>query len=196
MGCGIYIIENKINSKKYIGSSIEIPVRIMKHKYSLRRNYHDNQYLQNSFNKHGEDNFTFMVLELCEESELINKENHYINLYHSNDLNVGYNLATVNEFRRNNYNVEVKIKNSKHNLNVNNNFKTFKMINLETLVELDFDNLVEAANHIKTNNFSDGKLRNIRQKISQCLRGIKVHNGVENNGAVRKTAYKHKWIIT
>jgi len=64
------------------------------------------------------------------------------------------------------------------------------------LDELEFDNLVETTNYIKLNNFSDGKLSNIRQKNSQCLRGIQVHNGVKNNGAIRKTAYKHKWIIT
>jgi len=114
MGCGIYLIENMVNNKKYVGSSIDTPVRIMKHKYSLRRNYHTNNYLQNSYNKYGEDNFEFSVLILCDENELVDNENYYINKFNSNDLNVGYNLATVNEFRRNNYNEEVKIKNSKH----------------------------------------------------------------------------------
>ena len=195
MGCGIYLIENKTNNKKYVGSSIEINVRIMKHKYSLRRNYHANNYLQNSYNKYGEDNFEFSVLTLCDETELIDKENYYINKFNSNDLTVGYNLATVNEFRRNNYNEEVKIKNSKYNLKVNNNFTRFKCENLETLEVTFFDDLVTAANYLKNNNYSNGKLRNIRQKISQCLRQVKVNNGCENNGAIRRTAYKHKWII-
>jgi group I intron endonuclease len=195
MGCGIYLIENLVNNKKYVGSSIDIPVRMMKHKYSLRRNYHDNNYLQNAYNKYGEDNFKFTVLMLCDEVELVDNENHFINKFKSNDLTFGYNLATVNQFRRNNYNEEVKIKNSKHNLKVNNNFIKFKSINLTTFEELVFDDLVTAANYLKKNNYSDGKLRNIRQKISQCLRGVIVDNGSVNNGAIRRTAYKHKWII-
>jgi len=195
MGCGIYLIENKVNNKKYVGSSIDIPVRIMKHKYSLRKNYHPNDYLQNSYNKYGEDNFVFTVLILCDEVELVDNENFYITKFNSNDLTVGYNLATVNEFRRNNYNEEVKIKNSKHNLKVNNNYIKFKSINLTTYKEMVFDDLVTAANYLKKNDYSDGKLRNIRQKISQCLRGVTVNNGSKNNGAIRRTAYKHKWVI-
>jgi group I intron endonuclease len=89
MGCGIYSIKNIINDKRYIGSSIEVPVRLMKHKYSLRGNYHDNQYLQNSFNKHGEDKFIFKLLENCEEEDLIDRENHYIKVYESNNLSKG-----------------------------------------------------------------------------------------------------------
>lgn len=195
MGCGIYLIENKVNNKKYVGSSIDIPVRIMNHKYSLRKNYHPNDYLQNSYNKYGEDNFVFTVLILCDEVELVDNENFYITKFNSNDLTVGYNLATVNEFRRNNYNEEVKIKNSKHNLKVNNNYIKFKSINLTTYKEMVFDDLVTAANYLKKNDYSDGKLRNIRQKISQCLRGVTVNNGSKNNGAIRRTAYKHKWVI-
>ena len=115
MGCGIYKIENRVNGKIYIGSSIDIPTRLMNHKYMLRLNKHDNEYLQKSYNKHGESNFIFSVLELCNESDLIIKENFYINKFSSNNLNLGYNLATVNDFRRNNFNKEVKIKNSKIN---------------------------------------------------------------------------------
>jgi group I intron endonuclease len=193
MGCGIYLIENKINNKKYVGSSINIKVRLMNHKYYLRKNYHANNYLQNSYNKYGEENFNFKILELCNETELINKENFYIKHYNANDLTQGYNLATVNEFRRNNYNKEVKIKNSKHNLKVNGNFTKFKCINLKNNYHQEFDNLVDAAIYIKENSYSNGKLKYIRQKLSECLRGNKVNNG--SKGAIRKSAYKHKWEI-
>lgn len=193
MGCGIYKIENKINGKVYIGSSIEIHVRLMNHKYMLRANKHDNEYLQKSFNKHGENSFIFDVVELCSIEKLIEKENFYINKLSSNNLKLGYNLATVNEFRRNNFNNEVKVKNSKINLFKNGNFTKFKCINLQTNQEFEFENLVDAANYIVSNGFSKGKLRNIRQKISHCLRNKKVNNGY--NGSIRKTAYSHIWAI-
>lgn len=193
MGCGIYMITNIVNSKIYIGSSININTRIMKHKYMLRRNKHVNQYLQSSFNKHTEESFTFNKVENCEFNELIERENYYINKHNSNNLMYGYNLATVNEFRRNNYNKEVKIKNSKLNLIKNGNFIEFKSINLNTNEEMVFDSLVDAADYLYTNNFSKGKLTNIRQKISYCLRGKKINNGF--NGSIRKTAYNHLWVI-
>lgn len=193
MGCGIYKIINNVNNKLYIGSSMNIKSRFSKHKSLLKNNKHDNDYLQNSFNKYGIDNFSFEVIEFCEVSELIDKENYYINFYKSNNLNLGYNLATVNEFRRNNYNKEVKIKNSKINLLKNGNFTNFKAINLTTNEEIIFDSLVTAADYLANKNFSKGKLSNIRQKISYCLRGKKVNNG--SKGSIRKTAYNHLWVI-
>jgi group I intron endonuclease len=193
MGCGIYRIINKTNNKIYIGSSVNILSRFSKHKSLLKHNKHDNDYLQNSYNKYGLENFLFEIIEFCEVDKLIDKENHYIEFYKSNDLNIGYNLATVNKFRRNNYNKEVKIKNSKFNLIKNGNFTKFKSINLTTNEEIIFDSLVDAADYLFTNNFSKGKLSNIRQKLSYCLRGKKVNNG--SNGSIRKTAYNHLWVI-
>ena len=65
MNCGIYKIENKYDNKIYIGSSVNVDNRKYKHFWMLRKNIHDNNYLQNSYNKFGEENFTFEVLELC-----------------------------------------------------------------------------------------------------------------------------------
>ncbi len=50
MGCGIYKIENILDNKIYVGSSIDISKRLMKHKYHLRGDYHNNNYLQNAYN--------------------------------------------------------------------------------------------------------------------------------------------------
>lgn len=194
MGCGIYKITNIINQKTYIGSSIEIKVRMMKHKYMLKSNTHYNNHLQNSFNEYGENNFEFEIIEECSLDELIVRENYFINKYKSNDFNSGYNLATVNEFRRNNFNEEVKVKNSKLGLESNGNFTEFKCVNLETNNEIIFNSLVDAANYLLSNNYTKGTARNIRQKLSYCLRGKKVNNG--SNGSIRITAYKHKWLIT
>jgi group I intron endonuclease len=187
------MIKNIKNGKIYIGSSINIEKRLMKHKYMLRRDKHVNRYLQSSFNKHTENSFIFEKVEICCFNKLIERENFYISKYNSNNLEFGYNLATVNEFRRNNYNKEVKIKNSKINLIKNGNFIKFKAINLNDNNEIVFDSLVDAADYLFKNNFSKGKLTNIRQKISHCLRGKKVNNG--SKGSIRKTAYNHSWVI-
>ena len=39
--------------------------RIRKHFWDLKNNRHDNQHLQCSYNKHGEDAFLYSVLEYC-----------------------------------------------------------------------------------------------------------------------------------
>jgi group I intron endonuclease len=60
---GIYCIENKKNHKKYIGWSTAIHLRWKKHKSELKMNTHHNNYLQNAWNKKGEKNFKFFVIE-------------------------------------------------------------------------------------------------------------------------------------
>ena len=76
---GIYCIVNVCNQKKYIGSSKNLYRRLMSHRSALRKGIHENKKLQNSWNKHGEDNFQYYILEYCQESNLISKEQYYIN---------------------------------------------------------------------------------------------------------------------
>jgi len=190
---GIYKITNTLNNKLYIGSSINLSSREYKHFWMLNKGIHDNEYLQKSFNKYGIDIFKFEIVEYCESNELIEKENKFINLYKSNNLNKGYNLASVNEFRRNTFNDEVKIKLSKYNLNKNGNINNFSLTNIETGESLIFNNLVEGANYLIENGFAKGKPRNVRMSISNSLRGVKVNNGYK--GAIRKTCYKHEFKI-
>ena len=76
---GIYCIENIVNKKKYIGSSINVYKRRNRHFSELKMLKHKNSKLQNSYNKHGKDKFIFYVLELVEDkNELIFKEQFYI----------------------------------------------------------------------------------------------------------------------
>jgi hypothetical protein len=104
-------------------------------------------------------------------------------------------MALVNEFRRNTYNDEVKNKLSRYNLMKNGNFKTFSLTNIETKEEYIFDTLVSGANYLLENGFTKGKIRNIRMKLSNSLRGKKINNGKNNNGSIRKTCYKHEFKI-
>jgi len=76
---GIYKITNKLNKKIYIGSSMNIKARISKHKSQLRNNKHKNSHLQNSWNKYGEDNFKFEVVETVDSFELLlEREQFYL----------------------------------------------------------------------------------------------------------------------
>ena len=75
---GIYGIKNKINDKIYIGQSINIKDRFVRHKTLLKHNKHYNAHLQRSYNKHGLESFEFFVLEQCSENDLSNREQHWV----------------------------------------------------------------------------------------------------------------------
>ena len=89
--CGIYIITNVINGKRYIGSAKNLKVRLYDHIRELDKNIHPNNHLQNAWNKYKEDSFEYGILEYCEEKERLLRENFYINT-----LEPEYNLAGVN----------------------------------------------------------------------------------------------------
>lgn len=62
--CGIYMIVNTANNKKYIGHSINIKKRWKQHKINLNRNVSKNTHLQKAWLKYGKDSFMFSVIEL------------------------------------------------------------------------------------------------------------------------------------
>lgn len=76
---GIYCIVNIKNSKRYIGSSKNIRQRLWSHRAELRNDKHENAHLQAAWNKYGEYNFDYYILENCDESLLLEREQWYIN---------------------------------------------------------------------------------------------------------------------
>ena len=90
---GIYIIENLINHKKYIGSSNNIIKRFQYHKCVLRQNKHHTHYLQNAWNKYGEENFEFYILLECDQDMLLAWEKEAFRLFKCCEREFGYNLG-------------------------------------------------------------------------------------------------------
>lgn len=86
--CGVYKIINLINGKIYIGSTKNMRRRLWKHRALLRHNKHHNQHLQNSWNKYGENNFDYAIIEQCDESCQYEREQYYIDTLHPE-----YNIA-------------------------------------------------------------------------------------------------------
>lgn len=101
---GIYCIECVKTNIKYIGQTYEnFYKRWTFHKWHLKNNHHSNIYLQNAWNKYGEDNFDFYPLESFEISQkgIITKANldelerKYIEQFDT--FANGFNLTTGGE---------------------------------------------------------------------------------------------------
>lgn len=95
--CGIYKIENLINGKVYIGQSIDIQYRFRNHK-SESFNPKSNAYntaIHRAIRKYGVDNFSFEVIEECDQDKLREREIYWIDYYGS--FGNGYNLTSGGE---------------------------------------------------------------------------------------------------
>lgn len=95
---GVYIIQNLVNSKVYIGASKNLKSRLWDHKGRLKANMHHNLHLQCAFNECGEQNFIFEVLEYCDEEFIFSQENYWCNMMNSHDRKCGYNLDSTSPF--------------------------------------------------------------------------------------------------
>lgn len=70
----VYVIKNIVNSQVYIGSTNNYSKRKSTHLRTLRQGIHHSPPLQRSWDKYGENNFTFEIIELCDPSTLLVKE--------------------------------------------------------------------------------------------------------------------------
>lgn len=68
---GIYIIRNRETNDFYLGSSVDIESRFKNHLLELRGNRHCNRYLQNAWNKYGEDSFEFKCIDEVGETRAL-----------------------------------------------------------------------------------------------------------------------------
>lgn len=89
---GIYCIENSVNNKKYIGSSINIYNRYRTHKAELKKGKSHSPILQNEWNEYGEENFEIYIVEVCGQTNLLDREEYHISTMNTKFPH-GYNLT-------------------------------------------------------------------------------------------------------
>ena len=88
---GIYKIVNIKNGKVYVGQTYDLTYRWLRHRSDLNTNSHYNKHLQNAWNKYGQENFRFEILERCPLDIIDEREIYWINKLDS--INNGYNLC-------------------------------------------------------------------------------------------------------
>ncbi|MBA2647712.1 MAG: GIY-YIG nuclease family protein [Pyrinomonadaceae bacterium] len=92
---GIHQILCIPTGKIYIGSAVDLRARWGTHRWSLRRGTHHNFHLQHAWDKHGETNFEFSVLELVGTSDLLRTEQAWIDRTGCAARESGFNISNV-----------------------------------------------------------------------------------------------------
>jgi len=70
MSMGVYTIVNTINKRIYVGSSVNVGRRILRHINLLGRGVHENGHLQSAWNKYGEYVFKFKQIYSADTLEI------------------------------------------------------------------------------------------------------------------------------
>ena len=168
----IYLITNNFDGKIYVGQTRQkrYKRRWSRHLDDLRCGSHTNEYLQRAYNKHGEECFSFSVLEKVETNlfDLNSKEFKYIKELNSTSPDIGYNLDSGGNSRIMSEETKRKIGEKNKNKNFgkkqSNETKKKKAAAVSRpvyCVELDkiFISSREAANELKLDS----------RRISDCL---------------------------
>lgn len=162
---GIYKIENKVNGNVYIGQTNKLEKREIQHISSLRHNNHFNSHLQRAFNKYGEQNFEYSILQVCETREELNYYEtywweHYANLIGKDKM---YNLAHTGNAHNTSDSTRQKLSNARKGCEP---FNKGKKASPETREKL-------RLSHIGQKSANKGKRLTLeqRKKISETQKG-------------------------
>jgi len=148
--CGVYKIENLVNGKVYIGSSKDIYKRWNEHLNYLHNKKHHSCHLQFSWDKYGENNFKFEIVEICLNNDHITKEQYWIDFYKSYDINYGYNirpkadLSMISEETK--IKMSLKAKGSLNSQAIINDEQAIRIINLLSSTNFSFKEIAKIEN--------------------------------------------------
>jgi group I intron endonuclease len=173
---GIYKIINNLNNKIYIGSAINFTARKNHHLSCLKRNKHGNKYLQKSFNKYGEQNFIFELIEECNKEDLLIREQYYLDTFKpqynmckiaGSNFGIKRSKETCEKLKISNtgkkQSIDTRIKQSKIRLNKNNK-------NSMIIKQYDIHNNLITTHYTST--LASEKSGVKRSNIANCLCGI------------------------
>ena len=176
MSIGIYKIENLVNHKIYIGQSLHIEKRWQEH-----CQINASSLVGKAIQKYGKQNFSFQILEECEEEKLNEREEFYIHYYKSLVPN-GYNIEDKNNGKSSyflNYSKETL-------LQIVNDIKfsdlTFKEISSKYGLDLSMIYYLNRGDYHSLSNekYPLRKTKDFSKKVHTCIDcGVEITKGSE-----------------
>lgn len=94
---GIYAFYSKTSGFRYIGQSVNLERRKKDHLRELTKNSHSAKHFQNIFNKYGQENIEYCVLEYCDPSNLTLNEQKWMDVFKPTGL---FNVAPAANTQR------------------------------------------------------------------------------------------------
>lgn len=183
---GIYRWINKINGNAYIGSSVNIRVRMYTY-YSLRSLAKSNRPIDRALLKYGFSNFTLEILEYCDKDNVLEREQYYMdlvkpqyNIVETAGSSLGYKHTPESLSKMRDFVLSDKVRNRKALSTVNATAaRRISIIvkNIKTNDMLEYASLTEAGKALGVS----------RASVSQALL---------NNRLVKKTYFVTKNIKT
>ena len=200
------MIKNNENNKSYIGQSIDIKNRWMRHKSELNNNNHINNHLQFAWNKYGEDCFSFIILEECPIESLDEREIFYIEKFNSRNEEIGYNIAlggnqisqdervsnAISKAQKNNFSDPIKGKVLREKLSLVTKGKRLSCSHINKLKDINSKRIRSAEERAKLSNSLKGHYvsENTKKKIGNKARERNIGRHWFNNGEVECFTYE------
>ena len=175
MTTGIYLISNKENGNRYIGSSVDVEARWKHHAALLNKCIHHSRHLQNAWNLYGADSFEFSVLLICSVDDLIMFEQRFIDV-----MKPEYNVSptagrTAGVIRTEEYRRKQSISQSN------------KVISPETRQRIS-DGMRGKRNSLGTSRIISDETK---KKISATLSGHEVSENTRKKLSEKNSSYRH-----
>lgn len=179
----IYMVENKINGKKYVGQTkcLDIETRWKQHRKCDKSSL--GTCLFRAYNKYGISNFIFKILCICFDNDTNTNEIYYIKKYNTIYPN-GYNLQEGGNNRKHNpYTIE----------QIRNSLKGEKSKNFGKHLPIETrEKISERLRGSKNPNYNKKMPEELKQKIRQTISSYSVEKRKEINNKISESLKLNK----
>ena len=200
----IYKWTNIINNKVYIGKSVDIAKRLREYRYEVKKN--NQRPIIQALKKYGFDSFTFTIIENCDnldDTEILLREQYWIDYYDSKNLQKGYNLLDATEtpieyFSQGSKNIKARL-NEEKVLNIrqmifNQNISPIEVYKIYAN-EISFDAFCKAYRGETWKNVDTSMIRNINSEVKRKGKA-KAKLTKEDVKEIRRLAEQEHWNVS
>ena len=175
MKTGVYTITNTINNKMYIGFSVNINKRWIRHIDDLTNKIHHCKHLQDAWNLYTKNNFKFEILVECNRELLASEEHYWATILNTHNPEFGYNTRPTHPEGK-----VIQTEETKNKIALSNAGKTRTLVQKKYMSEKALEKFSKGFivwNKGKTGIVVSEKTK-IKIKNTMLEKNIKTNNGV------------------